>query len=230
MKKTAVRKILFALGVIVSLVALTVLFLFVSTLKKTPPPQTDTKKAPRDTTSSLVKKVLPESTMLLNPGRAQAFTITLDPSLDPQTITFKLTSSPPSDASKTKDVGLSPSYKNATITLVTTSQIEPSTTYILTLFLRGGTIFRQAYLSSPFAPTPVQSNNASLSSFLPYETLNYRLEFNKEQNIYVMHFKYDANSKEDLSTQFNNSKTNADEFIESKGIDTTTVTIKYLYK
>lgn len=230
MNRPIVKRLLYISGVVVALIALTVLFLLVSSIKK--PPQeipTSSKKVPNDKTTTLVKNITPPSILLLPSGKAQTFLITLDPSLDPAAIKPVLTASSPSNASVSTPVAFTPSYGKNTLSITTNAVLEQSTIYVLTLSLRGTDIFRVSYLSSN--PTPTKPiNNPTLSTYLPYETLSYRLEFDKELNTYIMHFKYDPNSKDELSLQFNTAKQNANEYIKSKGVDPSTIVIRYLYK
>jgi hypothetical protein len=231
MKQSFIKKIMYVVGVLASLVVLAVLFLFISSLKKpsqTPTPVTQ--KVPKDTTTQLIKAVLPDSSQSLTPSQNQTFTITLDPSLDPNAIQPKLTVSPPSNAAKKTDVPLTATHENNRLVLATTQPILPTSTYTLTLTLRGQIILQQSFLSAAPSPTPLPANNTMLSRFLPHETHIYLLEFDRDQNIYLMHFKYDAGSPESFTDQFEKAKRSTNEFISSKGIDPATVIIKYLYK
>ncbi len=231
MNQPIIKRLLYVLGIIAALIALTLLFLLVSSIKKQPqtPPVTG-KKVPADKTTSLVKNITPPSTVLLPSGTTQTFLITLDPSLDPSSIKPAITASSPSNASAATPVAFTTSLGKNTISLTTTVPIEQSTTYLVSLSLRGTDIFRVSYLSSNPTPTIPPKNNPTLSAYLPYETLSYRLEFDKELNTYIMHFKYDIHSKDALSVQFNTAKQNVNEYIKSKGIDPSTIVIRYLYK
>lgn len=231
MKQTFLKKSMYVAGIAISLVVLTILFLLVSSLKKpavTPKP--GAQKIPKDTTTSLVKAVLPDPSQALTPSQNQTFTITLDPALDPKAIEAKITSSPPSNAAEKTDVPFVLSRQGNTLTLTTNSPIRSVTTYTLVLRLRGQVILQQSFLSSSVSPTPLPTNNTALSQYLPHETHIYLLEYDRDQNIYLAHFKYDASSPDSFTDQFEKAKKSANEFIAGKGIDVTTVSIKYLYK
>lgn len=231
MKQSFTRKLLYLGGVFISLIVLTVLFLFISSLKKAPtPPPSVQKRVPKNITTSLVKKVLPDSTQALANSQNQTFTITLDSALDPSLIKVQLVASPPSNATEKTAIPLSVSYDKNIITATTTKPIEPFTTYTLTLSLREQNILQRSYLSEALSPSPLPTNNAILSSYLPHETFIYLLEFDKDQNIYLMHFKYDATSPLSFTEQFEKAKKSVNEYIASKNIDPNTVIIKYLYK
>ncbi len=231
MKQPLAKKLFYIGGVIASLAVLTVLFLFVSSLKKEPPTTVSVqKRVPKDTTTSLIKSVLPDSAQPLRSYQNQTFTIMLDSALDPSLITTQLTSSPPSNAAEKTVIPLSISNNKNTITATATKAIEPFTTYTLTLTLRGQSILQKSYLSEAPSPTPLPTNNTALANHLPHETLIYLLEFDHDQNMYLMHFKYDATSPLSFTEQFEKAKKSVSEYIASKNIDPNSVTIKYLYK
>lgn len=231
MKQPFLKKLIHIAGVFVSLVLLTALFLLVSSLKKSPPQQQpSTQKVPRDTTTQLVKEVTPDPFQALVPMQNQTFIITLDPALDPNKTQAKLTLSPPSNAAEKTEVPLIISRQANKLMLTTTNPIQPVSTYTLTLLLRGQVILRESFLSSSISPTPLPTNNNTLSQYLPHETRIYLLEYDRDQNVYLMHFKYDASSPDSFTDQFEKAKKSANEYIEGKNIDTSTVTVKYLYK
>jgi hypothetical protein len=226
-----VRKILFVIGVIVMLALLSILFLFLSSFKK--PQENKNNKKPVtqvDVITNLVIATDPPVTKQLEAGSIQTFTITLDPSIVAGEVKVTLSSSPPSDASAKSVVPTQITVTGQKITLTTSAPIEPYTTYTLFALYKGRSILSQAYLSTPPKATPIPSNNPTLASQLPYETLTYILTYNKERNIYEMHFKYDPNSSKDLTAQFNEAKTNVNSFITGKGIDVNTIKIDYLFK
>ncbi len=231
MKQPLLKKLMYAAGVFVSLIVLTVLFLFVSSLKKSPPkPQPSVQKVPRDTTTKLIKEVAPDPFQALTPSQNQTFTVTLDPALDSSKIQTKLTLSPPSNAAEKIEIPLVVNRQENKLILTTTTPIEPVSTYTLTLLLRGQVILQQSFLSAAASPTPLPVNNTALSQHLPHETHIYLLEYDRDENIYLMHFKYDAASPDSFTDQFEKAKKSTNEYIAGKNIDTSTVTIKYLYK
>jgi hypothetical protein len=204
--------------------------LFVSTLKKTPPTPEKKQTLRRDITTIFVREVSPPPTQTLVAGQLQKFTVTLDASVDVGKLRINIVSSPPSDISSQSPVPFTKGFSGRKLEISTTQTTLPVTTYTITLAYNDKVILQQSYLSSPEAPTPVANNNVSLSQFLPYETLNYLLEYNKGRNIYIVHVRYDPNSKKDLTTQFNDAKSNANNFIESRGVDLKSIVIEYIFK
>ncbi len=71
------------------------------------------------------------------------------------------------------------------------------------------------------------TNNKALSSYLPFETKNYILSYLADKNLYVFNFKFDLNSPESASLQFEKAKQDATAFIKSKGIDPASLTIEW---
>ena len=231
MKNPFFKKIIFALGVLAMLIFLSVTFLFVSSLKKpTPAPMREKPVTQVDIATPLVATVDPPVTKQLEAGLIQAFTVELDPSINLSQIRATVSSSPPSDASAKSVVPTTTTIKGQKITLTTTVPVQPTTTYTLSVIFQGRTILSQAYLSTPPAVTPVATNNPALATHLPYETLSYILTYSKERNVYEMHFKYNPSSEKDMTTQFEEAKTNTNNFITGKGIDIKTITIEYLFK
>ncbi len=225
------KKIIFALGVTIMLLLLSVAFLFISSFKKPSPTPVGKKPVTQvDVTTTLVVSTEPPVTKQLEAGSIQTFTVELDPSVNLSQVRSTVASSPPSDASAKSVVPTTIAQQGQKITLTTSLPIEPTRTYTLTLLYNGQTILSQAYLSTPPKITPVASNNPTLSTHLPYETLNYILTYSKERNLYEMHFKYDPTSSKDMTTQFEEAKINTNNFITGKGIDLKTVTIEYLFK
>lgn len=90
-------------------------------------------------------------------------------------------------------------------------------------------IFKASYLSDKNELTPAPKNNPDLIPFLPYETTGYRLSYNKSRNIYVFNFKYNPNSTDKLDTQYEKAKQDAKNYIQSKGINPTSIIIEWRY-
>lgn len=222
---------MFVIGIFASLVVLSVLFLLLSSLKKPANPIiTNSRRVPADTKTNLVKRILPDPILLLPSGQSQIFTIFLDPSLDTDLVTPKLTASPPSNAAEKTEVLTTIVRQGNKIQITTIQPIQPASTYTLILTLREQVVLQQSFLSAALSPTPLPINNLNLSQYLPHETLMYLLEYNRDQNIYLVHFKYDSSSPDSFTDQFEKAKKSANEFIASKKIDISSVTIKYLYK
>jgi hypothetical protein len=224
------KRIFFGIGVLVFLVFLTILFLFISTLKK---PGTIIEKKPtlrRDVVTSLVLGISPPPTQTLLAGSMQKITVSLNPELKFEKLRVNVVSSKPSDISSQTPVQFTNEFKGGSLYVTLVGPIVPVTTYTITVFYDNKLILQQSYLSGPEAPTAVPTNNPSLQTLLPHETLNYIIEYNAQKNIYIMHFKYDPDSKADLATQFNTAKTNANSFITGHNIDPKSVVIEYLYK
>lgn len=225
------KKIMFGIGVIATLFAITIAFLLLSTLKKTPTVPFEQKvQTKKDTSTNLVTNILPQPAEQLISGKAQQFSVFIDPSVDVARVHAVLSTSQPSDPSKEILVATTVFFKSSEVDIATTDPIAPFLIYTLTLTYNGTKILQQSYVSSQLPPTVVPTNNPTLSTFLPYETKNYLLEFNRDQNIYIMHFKYDSVSDTNLATQLENAKTNASAFIKSKGVDPASIVIKYISK
>ncbi len=225
------KKLMFALGVVIMLILLSVVFLFISSFKKPPPSPVKEKPVTQvDITTPLVVTAEPPVTKQLIVGEVQVFAVELDTSVNVSDVRATVSSSPPSDASAKSVVPTTTVIQGQKIILTTAVPTEPVTTYTLTLIYKGRVLLSQAYLSTTPAITPIPTNNPVLATHLPYETLNYILTYSKERNVYEMHFKYNPSSEKDMTTQFEEAKVNANNFIIGKGIDIKTITIEYLFK
>lgn len=180
-----------------------------------------------------IVKITPEKTSILKPGEKQTFSIEFEKpiSLDlfrvDATQKRVTTDEPPKAISFQREL----TSISKSLSIILRESILPLSEYTISLTNKktNETIFEISYLSGELEPTPVQTNNLNLIPFLPYETANYRLIYNKEKNTYIFNFKYNPDSLENLEIQYQNAKQDAIKFIESKGIDVSTIVIKWRY-
>ena len=186
---------------------------------------------PTLTPNAAVTKVFPDEPETLTAGiphtfliyfnknisiKALEFTLSyIDVTQDsPTTITAKVSLSQVSPTEvlvKTEDPIQERSEYNLTVDNPQTSEVLSSTTY----------------LSGDIQPTKVPTNNLKLKDFLPYDTTSYTLEYVPGQNIYIFHFKFDPTNQEDITQQLQDAKSQAIQFIESKGVDINSIVIDY---
>ncbi len=120
--------------------------------------------------------------------------------------------------------------ENKTLAVTPQTIIKGYSEYNLVIKDKSGReLLNETYLSNQPIPTPAASNNLELSNFLPHETSNYRLSYLPSRNIYIFNFIYNPNSSEDLQTQYERAKQQAEEFIESKGINLEEIVIEWRY-
>lgn len=175
-----------------------------------------------------VTNISPSGDTTLIANQKQTFTVSFSSTLDANAVTFLLT---PDDDSQ----GISnPKFilrqvDGKTISLQTQETIEPYNTYTLTIQnrLSQKVLASQSYYVAAPQPTTVQTNSPALQAFLPYETDTYSLEYLSDQNVYLFHFKYNESSDVESDVQFEQAKTAATKFIESKGINISTITIDW---
>lgn len=103
------------------------------------------------------------------------------------------------------------------------------TSYTITLSSAetGTTLYTASYFSQTPKASPATSNNLQLKQFLPYETNNFVLSYVVDTNTYVFNFKFDINNPATSSTQFDQAKQQALDFIKSKDIDPNSVVIDW---
>jgi hypothetical protein len=181
--------------------------------------------------SAEVKNIEPNYSQALVAGKIAVFTVTFSESVLNQGINILLQEK----ALGTKDetamsVPLTQTLqsKGSQIAISTVEPIEALKSYTLIITNRSNkTLLSATYSSSSIVITPVPSNNLELKKYLPYETSMYKLTYNKTRNEYVFNFKINPTSSQDLQSQFNSAKQQAEDFIKSKGIDINSIVIDW---
>jgi len=192
-------------------------------------------QAPTQATSEgnlpiVVKKVLPEENVTLTAGAIQVFTIYFQNPVELSQLSIVLTYLDVSQDNSPIDIKTSVDRLDPkTIRVKTVDPIKPRSEYSLIIKKAdtGETISSTVYLSGDLPPIPAPSNNKALVQYLPYETITFSLEYLASKNIYVFHFKYNPNLPGTVDEQFANAKSQAIDFIKSKGIDPSSLTIDF---
>lgn len=221
--KNVIKKTGYVLAVLVTFVVLTLVFLALSSLKKTQ--NNDPAKQ-----TTLLTSVRPPKTEELKASLTQKFEITFT-SMDQTTpINISLSSAPFKNPEEATAVKVSQKTIGNSMIINTLEPILPLNTYTLTLTQNSQTILKYIYLSSETKPTPIPQNNTALQEFLPHTTQTYSLEYALSRNIYVAHVKYNPNSSLSLTAQIEAVQTDVSQFIQSKGIAVESVKIDYSLK
>lgn len=213
------KKLLLIFGVAVSFIVLAVLMLFVSSLKK--PVQ--------NSNITGVIGIVPSEKQILTPNVIQKFQVVFGAATSASDAKFEL-SYQSFGSQETKKAKIKILIEGKTATIANEDPTIPNSKYTLSITQSGGKEVAVKYISGSTAPTPIPTNNESLTQFLPYKTQAFILEYNEARNIYIMHFLYNAASSVDLSTQFDSAKKQANDFITSKNIPLSSIKIDYLYK
>lgn len=118
---------------------------------------------------------------------------------------------------------------NKTIILTLNSLPVPLSIYTVTVEDTSSNtqLFLASFTTDQPAPTPISSNNPNLAKYLPYETTNYKFSYDQSQNLYIFNFKYDSVSSVPSLDQYNQAKSDALNFIKSKGINPTSVVVDW---
>lgn len=121
------------------------------------------------------------------------------------------------------------SSDKSTLTIQSSDPVNPYVNYQLTILdSKTEQVLLKNSFSSDFPDiSPAPKNNLSLIQYLPHETPNYILSYNKDKNSYIFNFKFDLNNPESGSDQFEKAKSEAIKFIESKSIDIQSLVIEY---
>jgi hypothetical protein len=175
-----------------------------------------------------IQSITPPKGTILKPNQPLEFDVTFDKPIDISWVGIKLSSGPIS-ATQLNSTQFKNKVSGDNKTLIITSgPTTPSSQYLLeiTNLTKNIKLLSINYPSDTFS-TPAPSNNPALSTFLPYETANYKLSFNPDRNVYIFNFKYDTNSSVSIDDQYNQAKTDATAFIQSKGIDINSIVIEW---
>lgn len=168
---------------------------------------------------------------IITPNRTQTFIVYFDNKINISSMIISLSkNSIYQDAAPVEvEVKSKVNEKNNSLEITTLELVSPASEYKLVLKDKatGEILYSKIFLSDKLIPTRVPSNNLSLATFLPYETNSFKLSYFEEANIYIFNFLYDPNSPIDIDEQLKNAKTQALEFIKSKGIDPNTVVIEW---
>ena len=189
-------------------------------------------KSFQNNTTSIIKSVFPEEGEILNTGKIQTFDIYFNnPQIQVNNYSFNISSlDTTSDNTLFTPIDIETLLLGkGQVELKTTQEIKEKYEYKLEILSKknGEVVFSRTYLSTDILPTPVAVNNKSLVPYLPYETTNFSLEYLKDQNRYIFHFVYNADSDVPIDNQLEQAKTDAAAFINSKGIDINTLVIEW---
>lgn len=170
----------------------------------------------------------PAQDVILFPGEKYDFTFVFTSPL-PQNIFVSLHSLEIGGTDEKETVPftsrISPDRK--TITLTPNKEINPSQQIILSIADEKTIIFSTTYASERIRITPAPSNNPELKQYLPYETETYILSFSTRRSSYIFNLKLIENSPNSLEEQYQSAKSQAEAFIQSKGIDIDSLSIEW---
>jgi hypothetical protein len=173
-----------------------------------------------------VLTISPDEEVLLPYGIKPKFTLTFDGEVPPSRLQFTF-----QETSSHTKIPLILSFlqdkKNILLTSSALTGDDMSYSLIITDIATNKIILSKTYISDIPTPTPVSNNNKELIPYLPYQTPRFLLEYNATLNIYIFHFFVDPNGTDDLGKEFYTAKADAIKFIQSKGIDPTTLVIEW---
>lgn len=186
---------------------------------------------PTTLTNLQVASIQPNTTQPLITGSQPSFIIKFSTSANPDYLTVSFRSL---NEQADQDFNNEPSefrYSDNNTTLTITPKRSVQFGYLYQILLQAkennATFYQAKYVVDQPTPTPAPQNNRALIPYLPYETSSFRLSYSELRNIYIFNFKYDQNSPDDISTQYNTAKQAALDFIRSKGIDPNSLIIDW---
>jgi len=172
----------------------------------------------------------PSELKTITAGSIQNFKITFKSPVVTNQISSSLTRKNYTTDQATSPVGIKTTYNydTTTLTISPNEPIQPFSEYALTITNKNNIILLAAKFSSrDVPPTPPTNNNPKLKQYLPHETTSYKLSLNALREVYVFNFKITPGSTTSLSTQYQNAKREAEEFIKSKSIDLNSIIVEW---
>jgi len=177
-----------------------------------------------------IDKVIPDEPAMLDSEKPATFFVYFHSKTNPSNVDFNLSYIDLTQDNPPKIVKLQVNSSAGNVVQLTTGEpILQQADYTLTITDRQSnkTLFSGIYPSRDIPPTPVPTNNSLLKRYLPYDTSTYTLVYVPEKNLYVSHLKWNPDLPDTYDVQFQSAKTDALNFIQSKGIDISTVVIEW---
>lgn len=170
-----------------------------------------------------------ENTPLV-PGQPSEFTYRFNSPVQEQGLSIRITENDSFGEVNNVEFTQNLDSSNTILQIKTINSVSPSSTIKVQIDHRGAKIFAIEYISARTQPAPAPSNNPALIQFLPHQTDSYNLTYLPDTNFYNFSFIYDDSSAESTQEQFEKAKSDAIEFIRSKGIDPDELKINWSYK
>jgi hypothetical protein len=181
--------------------------------------------------SADVTAVSPSYSSLLTPGEKEIFTVSFSTSVQEKTLKILLSKKKYDDTSESivsVPIATELLDKGKSLLISMQEEVEIYHEYSLTIIDGNNkTLTSTTYLTSNVVISRAPSNNPTLQQYLPHETASYILSYNERRNTYIFNFKVDPSSTLGFSEQFESAKQQAEEFIQSRGIDINSIVIEW---
>lgn len=177
-----------------------------------------------------ITQISPNPSEELIAGKKLNITITLDREITLDQISISLTREILGDDKDFLPVGYSSTLSDdkKSINVLMDDPITGTSDYSLTVKDSSQRVLISSLYKSQkieLTPTPAVTNNLLLKQYLPHETSNYGLVYDSTLNLYIFHFKYSIDSTDSSDIQFTKAKSDATTFIQSKGINISSINI-----
>lgn len=219
--------------IVVPIILFFISSLFQRTEKQIPAPPKPAFPTPIESLRSniRVERIIPDKNVTLQPGQKQSFLVEFASPITNTSVQVGIFQKNITRDEGAKLISSESSLGNGgrTLTATLNSSVLPLSQYDFLIVDKSNNalVFKTSFLSAEEQPSPIQANNKALIPFLPHETPSYRLSYLESRNVYVFNFKYNPDSPDNLLTQYEQAKQDAASFIQSKGIDMSTIVIEW---
>jgi hypothetical protein len=193
-------------------------------------PQTQSTTLTPTDSDIMITGITPDTGSTLTSQQKQQFFVSFDKAIQTDWIAISLVENQlESDRKQKTPFSVSLDSQKRTLTITTNGPIGPGKEYDLTItnIKKNKILLDTHFLSGAVQPTPIPVNNEKLKAYLPYQTASFVLDYDSQKNIYNFRFIYNPSSSDDIQTQYDTAKNEATTFIESKGIDITSIVINW---
>lgn len=225
MKELLLGKKLLFLGIVAFVAALFLLFFLYRSL------QGDGVGDMGRDTPLQITSLTPDPSQVLIAGESQEFEILFTQPVSSGRVRVTLESFDPLQSSSPEPIQIQTEQiqDSAGVRVVMQEDVATYQVYLLDIYdmLREEGVGSFAFDSTLQSVERAPENNIALAEFLPHETESYRLVYVENLNTYVFNFKLDPSSSLSANAQFEQAKTEAENYITERGVSLESIVIEW---
>lgn len=228
-------KLLFFGGIILFTILIIALIMYINVSNKktgdAPIPPSFPTPVPLLYQSPAIESFAPPITQALIPGQHQIFTVEFNKAVPSESLRILLTKKGlgnTQDTAASVPISADSSSGGKVLIIHMLEPVNASHEYSLVVIDKNNIpLVSSTYASAHVEISPAPSNNLALREYLPYETTTYRLSYNENRNSYIFNFKINPESPDNIQSQYEQAKIQAEDWIQSRGIDINSIVIEW---